>query len=56
LFVAEAAARAAENLVDVNKSIVSYCFQRLRYVIYDHSEHLELLDGDGKADESYFGE
>jgi len=55
LFVAGSTARTAASLVDVNKSTASYYFQRLRQIIYDHSEHLELLDGEVEADESYFG-
>lgn len=43
LFVAGATARTASSLVDVNKTTASYYFQRLRQLIYDHSEHLELL-------------
>ncbi len=39
----------------MNKTTACYYFQRLRQVIYDHSEHLELLDGEVEADESYFG-
>ena len=55
LFIAGSTARTAASLVDVNKSTASYYFQRLRQIIYDHSEHLELLDGEVEADESYFG-
>ena len=55
LFVAGATARTAASLVGVNKTTSCYYFQRLRQVIYDHSEHLELLDGEVEADESYFG-
>ncbi len=55
LFVAGATARTAASLVGVNKTTACYYFQRLRQVIYDHSEHLELLDGEVEADESYFG-
>ncbi|RLA41194.1 MAG: IS1595 family transposase [Gammaproteobacteria bacterium] len=55
LFVAGATARTAASLVDVNKNTASYYFKRLRELIYDHSEHLELLDGEVEADESYFG-
>ncbi len=39
----------------VNKTTASYYFQRLRQLIYQHSEHLELLEGEVEADESYFG-
>lgn len=56
LFVAGSTARTAASLIGVNKSTASYYFQRLRQIIYDHSEHLELLDGEVEADESYFGE
>jgi len=55
LFVAETTARTAASLVMVNKSTASYYFQRLRQLIYNHSEHLELLEGEVEADESYFG-
>ena len=55
LFVAGATARIASSLVSVNKTTASYYFQRLRQLIYDHSEHLELLEGEVEVDESYFG-
>jgi transposase len=55
LFVAGATARTASSLVGVNKTTASYYFQRLRQLIYDHSEHLELLEGEVEVDESYFG-
>jgi transposase len=55
LFVAGVTARTAASLVDVNiKTAISY-FHRLRLLIYEQSEHLELLDGEVEADESYFG-
>jgi len=55
LFVAGTTARTAASLVGVNKTTASYYFQRLRQIIYDNSEHLELLDGEVEVDESYFG-
>ena len=55
LFVAGATARTASSLVGMNKTTASYYFQRLRQLIYDHSEHLELLEGEVEVDESYFG-
>ena len=55
LFVAGTTARTAASLVGVNKTTASYYFQRLRQLIYDNSEHLELLEGEVEADESYFG-
>ena len=55
LFVAGSTARTAAALVDVNKNTASYYFQRLRQLIYDHSQHLEMFDGEVEADESYFG-
>ena len=55
LFVAGTTARTASSLVGVNKTTASYYFQRLRQLIYDHSEHLELLEGEVEVDESYFG-
>lgn len=55
LFVAGVTARTAASLVSVNiKTAISY-FQRLRVLIYEQSEHLELLEGEIEADESYFG-
>ena len=55
LFVAGATARTESSLVGVNKTTASYYFQRLRQLIYDHSEHPELLEGEVEVDESYFG-
>jgi transposase len=55
LFVAGTTARTAASLVGVNKTAASYYFQRLRQIIYDNSEHLELLGGEVEVDESYFG-
>ena len=55
LFVAGSTARTAAQLVGVNKSTASYYFIRLRQLIYASSEHLEMLDGEVEADESYFG-
>ena len=55
LFVSGATARTSGALVGVNKSTASYYFHRLRLLIYSNSEHLELLEGEVEADESYFG-
>ncbi len=55
LFIAGTIARTAASLVGTNEAMTGYCFHRLRQVIYDYSEHLELLDGEIEADESYFG-
>ncbi len=55
LFVAGSTARTAAILVGVNKNTSSYYFQRLRELIYEKSEHLELLEGEVEVDESYFG-
>ena len=55
LFVAGSTARTASSLIGVNKTTASYYFHRLRMLIYCHSEHLELLEGEVEADESYFG-
>jgi transposase len=41
--------------VGVNKTTASFYFQRLRQLIYNKSEHHELLEGEVEADESYFG-
>lgn len=49
LFVAGVTARTSASLVSVNiKTAISY-FHRLRLLIYEHSEHLELLDGRANA-------
>jgi len=55
LFIAGSTARVAASLADVNKNTASYYFQRLRLLIYDHSQHLEMFEGEVEADESYFG-
>jgi len=55
LFIAGSTARTAAALVDINKNTASYYFQRLRQLIYDHSQHLEMLEGEVEANESYFG-
>ena len=55
LFIAGSTARTAAFLVGVNKNTSSYYFQRLRELIYEKSEHLELLEGEIEVDESYFG-
>ena len=55
LFVAGTTARTAASLVGVNKTTASFYFQRLRQLIYNKSEHHELLEGEVEADESYFG-
>ena len=34
---------------------VHFFYWLLRQIIYDNSEHLELLDGEVEVDESYFG-
>ncbi|RRN02608.1 IS1595 family transposase [Bibersteinia trehalosi] len=55
LFVAGVTARTAAELVNVNKNTAVYYFHRLRLLIYQHSPHLEMLEGEIEADESYFG-
>ncbi len=55
LFVSGSTAPTSASLVGVNKTTASYYFHRLRLLIYQHSEHLELLDGEVEIDESYFG-
>jgi len=55
LFVAGSTSRTAASLVGVNSKTAIYYFQRLRKVIYCHSETVELLDGEIDVDESYFG-
>lgn len=55
LFIAGATARTASALVGVNKTTASYYSLRLRQLIYDSCEHLEMFSGEIEADESYFG-
>ncbi len=55
LFVASVTARTAVQLVNVNKTTAAYYFHRLRLLIYQHSQRLEMPDGEIEADESYFG-
>ena len=54
LFVAGVTARTAAQLANVNKTTAAYYFHRLRLLIYQHSQHLEMLDGEVEANESYF--
>lgn len=55
LFIAGSTARTASELVSVNKTTASYYFHRLRLLIYQNSEYLEMLAGEIEVDESYFG-
>ncbi|AJI45359.1 IS1595 family transposase [Francisella tularensis] len=55
LFIAGSTARTASELVSVNKTTASYYFHRLRLLIYQNSEHLEMFAGEIEVDESYFG-
>lgn len=55
LFIAGSTARTASELVSVNKTTASYYFHRLRVLIYENSEHLEMFTGEIEVDESYFG-
>lgn len=55
LFIAGSTARTASELVSVNKTTASYYFHRLRMLIYENSEHLEMFTGEIEVDESYFG-
>ncbi len=54
-FIAGSTARTASELVSVNKTTASYYFHRLRVLIYENSEHLEMFTGEIEVDESYFG-
>lgn len=47
-------ARTAAELTNVNKN-TAYYFHCLRLLIYQHSPHLEMFDGEIEANESYFG-
>ena len=55
MFVAETTARTAAELAGVNKNTAAYYFHRLRLLIFNRCEHLEIFDGEVEADESYFG-
>ena len=55
LFIAGITAQTASELVSVNKPTASYYFHRLRVLIYENSQHLEMFTGEIKVDESYFG-
>ncbi|QLB44304.1 IS1595 family transposase [Mannheimia pernigra] len=55
LFLVGVTARTAAELVNVNKTTAAYYFHRLRLLIYQHSPHLEMFEGEIEADESYFG-
>ncbi|MDW0779685.1 IS1595-like element ISMha4 family transposase, partial [Mannheimia haemolytica] len=54
-FVAGVTARTVSELVNVNKNTAAYYFHRLRLLIYQHSPHLEMFEGEIEVDESYFG-
>ena len=54
-FAARVTARAAAELVCINKSTTAYYFPRLRLLIFQNSPHLEIFDGEIELDESYFG-
>ncbi|MDW0870151.1 transposase [Mannheimia haemolytica] len=45
-FVAGVTARTASELVNVNKNTAAYYFHRLRLLIYQHSPHLEMFEGE----------
>lgn len=55
LFVAGVTARTAAELVGVNKNTAAYYFHRLRLLIYQSSQHLEMFDGEVESDENDFG-
>ncbi|MDW1156101.1 IS1595 family transposase, partial [Mannheimia haemolytica] len=49
-FVAGVTARTAYELVNVNKNTAAYYFHRLRLLIYQHSPHLEMFEGEIEVD------
>jgi transposase len=55
LFVAGGAARTTVPLITINETTTSYYFHRLRQLIYDNSDHLEMFTGEVEVDENYFG-
>ncbi|MDW0777011.1 transposase, partial [Mannheimia haemolytica] len=54
-FVAGVTARTASELVNVNKNTAAYYFHRLRLLIYQHSPHLKMFEGEIEVEESYLG-
>ncbi|MDW0713776.1 transposase [Mannheimia haemolytica] len=50
-FVAGVTARTASELVNVNKNTAAYYFHRLRLLIYQHSPHLEMFEGEIEVDD-----
>jgi len=54
-FIAGTTARAAAQLVGVNKNTAATFFTRLRKVIADEMEKASPFDGEIEVDESYFG-
>ncbi|MBD3653434.1 MAG: IS1595 family transposase, partial [Kangiella sp.] len=54
-FVAGTTARCAAQLIGVNVKTAIYYYQRLRQLIFEHSESSEQLLGEVEVDESYFG-
>ncbi len=54
-FIAGTTARAAAQLVGVNKNTAAIFFTRLRKVIADEMEKASPFDGEVEVDESYFG-
>ena len=54
-FAARVTARAAAELVCINKSTTAYYCPRLRLLIFQNSPHLEMFYGDVEVDESYLG-
>ncbi|MDW0891962.1 transposase [Mannheimia haemolytica] len=53
-FVAGVTARTASELVNVNKNTAAYYFHRLRLLIYQHSPHLEMFEGEIEVDKVHF--
>lgn len=52
MFVARTTARIVSSLIGLDKAAASYYFLRLRQLVYDTSEHHELLEDE--ADKGYF--
>ena len=55
LFVASMTACIAAQLVGVNKNTATYDFHCLRWLVYQNSPHLEMLDGEVEVDKNHFG-
>ena len=54
-FVASVTARAAADLLDINRKTAAFFYHRLREIIADRQEQAGPFAGPVELDESYFG-